>query len=258
MNDNQITSQLQTIEKTYGVHILTAVESGSRAWGFASPDSDWDVRFIYVHPVRWYLQVEPERDVIEVMTEDGFDAVGWDLRKALQLFRKTNPSMLEWLMSPIRYIDNDNFSESLVRLIPHYFNPTSGLHHYYSMAESHNEKYLLKNGITLKRFLYYLRSLLACKWIMHEMTPPPVPFRELVGATVHDSNLIAAINRLLDKKSKSKEHDKDSVEPILIDFAATLQEEIADYLNRVKLPAPDKDKDQILNNLLYTMAVSTC
>lgn len=256
MNDNQITSQLQAIEKTYGVHILTAVESGSRAWGFASPDSDWDVRFIFVHPVRWYLQVEPGRDVIEVMTEDGLDAVGWDLRKALQLFRKTNPSMLEWLMSPIRYIDNDNFAKSITSLIPHYFNPTRGLHHYYSMAESHNEKYLLKNGITLKRFLYYLRSLLACKWIMREMTPPPVPFVELVGATVRDSNLIAAINRLLDKKSKSKEHDKDSVEPILTDFATSLQVEIADYLNTVTLPCPDRNKDDMLNDLLYKMAVN--
>lgn len=254
MTLEQIKQSLQEIERKNNVRILTAVESGSRAWGFASPDSDWDVRFIYVHPMRWYLQVEPGRDVIEVLTDEGFDAVGWDLRKALSLFRKTNPSMLEWLMSPVRYIDNDGFAEMLRSLIPNYFNPTRGLYHYYSMGVNHNERYLLKNGITLKRFLYYLRSLLACKWIMSHKTPAPVMFNELVDNIVTDTEVKDAIVRLIAKKSICKEHDKDTVEPILIEYAYTTQDEITDYLQSVSLPEPDRDKDDLLDDLLYRLS----
>ena len=99
MTREEILKHLQKIKVQYNVKILYAAESGSRAWGFSSPDSDWDVRFIYVHPLNWYLTVNFNRDVIEIMTDEGFDAVGWDIRKTLQLYRKTNPTMLEWLKS---------------------------------------------------------------------------------------------------------------------------------------------------------------
>ncbi len=122
MTADGIRQRLEKVERENHVRILLAVESGSRAWGFASPDSDWDVRFIYVHPVEWYLKVEPGRDVIEEMDNDGFDASGWELRKALQLFRKTNPSLLEWLRSPIKYMDR-GLADALIKVEQDYFNP---------------------------------------------------------------------------------------------------------------------------------------
>ncbi len=94
---------LAQAEQRYDVKVLLAVESGSRAWGFASPDSDWDVRFIYVHRPEWYLGIDEKRDVIEEMLPLDIDLAGWDLRKALRLFRKSNPPLLEWLRSPLNY-----------------------------------------------------------------------------------------------------------------------------------------------------------
>ncbi len=257
MTREEIVDQLREIEKAHNVRVLLAVESGSRAWGFASPDSDWDVRFIYVNPVRQYLRVEPIRDVIEVMTDSGFDAVGWDLRKALQLFRRTNPSILEWLLSPIRYIDTDGLAETLLSLIPSYYNPKSGIHHYLNMAISHNEKYLLKNGITLKRFLYYLRSLLACRWIMDHLSPPPVPFHRLIEATVKEAPVLDAIHAMLAKKTVSKEHDKEEVDPLLLNYARTINDEVEAFLSSSPLPTPERGKDETLDNLLYSMAKLT-
>ncbi|MEM6906851.1 MAG: nucleotidyltransferase domain-containing protein, partial [Pseudomonadota bacterium] len=98
----EIMAKLTGIERDFGVRILFAIESGSRAWGFPSPDSDYDVRFVYVHPTDWYLSLTPGRDVIELPIRDDLDIGGWDLRKALNLLLKPNPVMLEWLSSPIR------------------------------------------------------------------------------------------------------------------------------------------------------------
>ena len=95
--------QLDEIESVHNVSILYAVESGSRAWGFASPDSDFDVRFLYVRPVLDYLRIRPMRDVIELPLTGDLDTNGWDIVKALNLFRSSNPALLEWLRSPIIY-----------------------------------------------------------------------------------------------------------------------------------------------------------
>ena len=95
----EILKRLSTIESAQAITVLYACESGSRAWGFPSPDSDYDVRFLYVHDRDWYLtfDVERRRDVIECPIEDDIDCSGWDLRKALHLFTRTNGALLEWL-----------------------------------------------------------------------------------------------------------------------------------------------------------------
>ena len=105
--DEEIQRSIDEIEQSENVTVLYACESGSRAWGFHSQDSDYDVRFIYAHPPDWYLSVdlEKKRDVIERPILDDLDVSGWDLRKSLQLFRKSNPPLLEWLDSPIVYRD---------------------------------------------------------------------------------------------------------------------------------------------------------
>jgi len=99
-----IMSELRSIETREDVRILFAIESGSRAWGFASPDSDFDVRFVYVRRQDWYLSLTPGRDVIELPLVGDDDINGWDIRKALNLALKPNPVLLEWLSSPVQYI----------------------------------------------------------------------------------------------------------------------------------------------------------
>ncbi len=245
---------LRELEVKYSVRVLFAAESGSHAWGFSSPDSDWDVRFVYVHPLRWYLTVETGRDVIEELTEDGFDVAGWDIRKALQLYRKTNPSMLEWFGSPIVYMDDGILKEALQQLSPHFFNRTRAMYHYFHVASGHENRYLEKRGVELKRYLYFLRGLLACKWLMHKETPPPVPFMELVDSEVRDPDVRREIEHILDLKRTSREHDKEIVSDLLWSYGHQLLEEAQDFLGSFR---PEKEtrnrNDAELDQLLFNI-----
>lgn len=73
-----IQEKLREIELRENVKVLYAVESGSRAWGVASPDSDYDVRFIYVRNQKDYLRLDEVRDVIEWQLDEVLDINGWD------------------------------------------------------------------------------------------------------------------------------------------------------------------------------------
>ena len=152
---------LDAIEREEGVRVLFACESGSRAWGFASPDSDYDVRFVYVQPRDWYLSIGDQRDVIERPIVDLYDVSGWDLRKALRLFRKSNPPMLEWLGSPIVYRERTTAAASLRRIAARSFSPRACAFHYLHMARGNYREYLQADALPLKKYLYVLRPLLA-------------------------------------------------------------------------------------------------
>ena len=136
-----ILKELTQIEKTENVRILMAVESGSRAWGFASPDSDYDVRFIYVRPKDEYLRLEKCRDVIELPLSNELDINGWDLSKTLQLMHKSNPTLFEWFSSPIVYLETD-FAARFKSIMGRYFSSKRGLYHYISMAAGNYREYL--------------------------------------------------------------------------------------------------------------------
>ena len=149
MND-LILQKLKEIEEKEGVRILYAVESGSRAWGFESQDSDWDVRFVYAHPQNWYLSIEGKRDVIEVPISDSLDISGWDIRKALQLYNKSNPPFYEWLQSPVVYVENEDFTQRLRDLMPEFYSPPSCFQHYSHMAKGNHKAYLVNEKVQLK------------------------------------------------------------------------------------------------------------
>ena len=135
-----ILSHLEDVEQQNNVKVLLAVESGSRAWGFHSAESDWDVRFVYVHNLDWYLKVNEGRDVIEHMYDDDVDLVGWDLRKTLRLFQKSNPALMEWLHSPIIYRADEVFLSRMRGLEPTYFNPIKVMYHYGSIYIKHDKR----------------------------------------------------------------------------------------------------------------------
>lgn len=198
-----ILNKLTQIEETENVRILLAVESGSRAWGFASPDSDYDVRFIYVRPRDAYLQLQKCRDVIELPINDVLDINGWDLSKALQLLRKSNPTLFEWFSSPIVYLETD-FAARFKSIMGRYFSSKRGLYHYINMAFGNYREYLKGDMVKAKKYFYVLRPVLACRWILDKGTPPPMLFSELM-----ESELVPELKpeslRLLDLKVNSPE-----------------------------------------------------
>ena len=170
------------IEAKHDVRVLFAAESGSRAWGFASPDSDYDVRFIYVHRPDWYVGIGEPRDVIEAMLPGDLDLSGWDLRKTLRLFLRCNLALNEWLGSPIVYAERGDLARQMRDLLPAAFRAPAGYHHYLSMAQGVFNDHLANDPVRLKKVFYVLRPLLACRWIAAAGTQPPTEFDQLVAA----------------------------------------------------------------------------
>lgn len=187
--------------------VLLAVESGSRAWGFASPNSDYDVRFIYVNRPDWYLSVglEEQRDVIEYPIVDEIDINGWDLRKALRLFWKSNPAFVEWIQSPILYSQAGSFAESARALLPRVYSCERGIHHYRSMAKTNYRGYLRADRVPLKKYFYVLRPLLAVRWLERYGRAAPIEFSRLLEVIADEPALIDAIDGLLALKRSSPE-----------------------------------------------------
>jgi predicted nucleotidyltransferase len=175
----RIATTLAALEAQHGIRILYACESGSRAWGFPSPNSDYDVRFIYVHPLAWYLGLDEGPDTLSFPVDDELDLAGWELRKTLRLLRGSNAALFEWLQSPIVYHEAPGFRAQLVPLLPQAFNPKAGLHHYLGQLRRGVEEELVGEEVRLKRLFYALRSALAARWIRERHTLPPMEFAPL-------------------------------------------------------------------------------
>ena len=198
-----IKEKLDEIERRENIKILHCVESGSRAWGFASPDSDYDVRFIYVRPKEFYLRLDKTRDVIEWQLDDTLDINGWDIKKALQLLHKSNPTLFEWNSSPIVYKTTPEW-ERISAVINSYFVAKQGLYHYLNTARHNYKEFLTGDTVKYKKYFYVLRPLLACKWILAEGTPPPMLFSTLMDKYL-DEELKPDVERLLDIKMNTPE-----------------------------------------------------
>lgn len=245
-----ILENLSRIEKEHGVRILYAVESGSRAWGFASRNSDYDVRFIYIHPLDWYLSIRDKRDVIEVPISDDLDISGWDLRKALGLFAKSNPPLLEWLGSPIIYHDKFCLAEQLRELLSTNFLQQRCMYHYLHMARGNYREYLKGEVVRLKKYLYVLRPLLACLWVEKYGSMPPTEFSKLVSDAHLSVSLNAAIDELLAKKQAGDELDSAPKVPILNEFI----EQLLDHYSLLSCKRPLAVVDhEHLDNLFQKM-----
>jgi len=225
----QIEIDLKRLEKEKDIKILYAVESGSRAWGFASTDSDWDVRFIYVHRPEWYLSIDDKRDNMEIMLPNDLDFAGWELRKTLKLFRKSNPPLLEWLRSPLIYLEQFSTVDQMRKLTKDYFNPRSCTYHYLHMAEGNYRDYLQNEIVRVKKYFYVLRPILACKWIESNGTMAPMEFQKLVDSQIDNQDLRREIENLLERKKSGEELDKELRIQIINDFV----ESQIEYFNKV-------------------------
>ena len=198
-----IESKLNEIEEKEHVKILHCVESGSRAWGFASPDSDYDVRFFYVREKNWYLGLNPGRDVIEWQLDDVLDINGWDLQKTLKLLHNSNPTVFEWDKSPIVYRTTPEWKR-ISAILPEYFSPAKMIHHYLGTALGQFNKYLVDDEVRLKKYFYALRPILACEWVADRETPPPMLFDELKEAYLPEK-YVQAVNGLVELKKSTPE-----------------------------------------------------
>ncbi len=211
----EILRRIRAAENEHNVRVLLAIESGSRAWGFESPNSDYDARFVYIHPSDWYLSValEDKRDVIEYPIVDDIDLNGWDLRKALRLFSKSNPAIVEWIQSPIVYTTFGSFAELARALLPQVYSCVSGVHHYRSMAKTNFRGYLREDSVLLKKYFYVLRPLLSVRWIERYATAPPIEFYKLLHLIEDQPNLVADVNALLEQKRAAPELGRDKQVP---------------------------------------------
>lgn len=201
--EDMIRKKLKEIEKKENVRIIMAVESGSRAWGFASPDSDYDVRFVYVRQLEDYLRLEKTKDTIEWQLDDVLDISGWDLKKALQLMHDSNPSIFEWCASPVVYQSSDAFEE-LKRIRGDYYSRKKSLYHYWHMANGNYQTYLQGERVRIKKYFYVIRPLLAAMWVVDKKTQPPMLFSELLDAEL-PVELRCIVDELLEKKQKMPE-----------------------------------------------------
>lgn len=233
-----IKQKLDEIEKKENVTIIHAIESGSRAWGFESPDSDYDVRFIYVRKKNDYLKLEKFRDVIEWEINDVYDINGWDLKKFLQLARNSNPTVFEWNYSPLIYKTTD-FYKSLKSVCDRYFSCKAGIYHYLSMAENDYRNYFKEDNVRLKKYFYVIRPLLACRWIKENKCPPPVLFSELYDI-MENKAIKSVIDELLEIKKTTSELGTGARIKILDDC---IEANISEFKNVAESMEDDKNHD---------------
>ncbi len=247
----EIESRLRQIEQEEEVCIFYTCESGSRAWGFPSANSDYDVRFVYIHPPTWYLSIDDKRDVIERKISDLIDISGWDIRKALKLLRKSNPPLLEWLNSPIIYQQRLDIVEKIRLLMPEYYSPKSCLYHYLHMAEGNFRDYLKGEIVWVKKYFYVLRPILACKWIEAGYGVVPMEFERLIHRLVEDEGLKAAIHELLRRKREGLELDREARIPVISEFIEVELERLGSTSFDGKNGNPDTERlDEVFRWIL--------
>jgi len=245
----EIQSRLRRAETEHEVRVLLAVESGSRAWGFASPDSDFDARFIYVNRMDWYLSIglEEQRDVIEYPIVDEMDINGWDLRKALRLFRGSNPGFVEWIQSPIVYESRGRFHARALELLPVVYSIVRGIHHYRSMAKTNFRGYLQAEQVPLKKYFYVLRPLLAVRWLERHQRPAPIEFHRLLDTIREEPGLPEAIDDLLELKRNTGEL---GLSGQVVPIQRFIEREL-DRIEGLELPAKDRPEVEPLLSELF-------
>lgn len=245
----EILKRIRDAEAEHHVRVLYAIESGSRAWGFESPNSDYDVRFIYAHPKDWYVAVdlEEKRDVIEYEIVDEIDINGWDVRKALKLFSRSNPSIVEWLLSPMVYIDDEHFAARTRGLLNDVYSIEKGIYHYRSMAKTNYRGYLKSDLVPIKKYFYVLRPLLATLWMEKYGEPAPIVFEQLRTMVADNVELDREISALLKRKKRSQEKEVAAQIPVLNEFIEGELERLESYGEK----PPEKGSSFGLLNTLF-------
>lgn len=250
-----IKEQLTRIENENNVKILYAIESGSRGWGFESKDSDFDVRFIYLHPVEWYLSIFEQRDIIEIPVNKVLDVNGWGLQKVMQHINKSNPSILEWLSSPIVYRENPNFAGELKNVADKYFSSVHAAYHYIGLAKKCFSGMMDADNIKIKKLFYVIRPILCCMWIEKYNTIPPMNIQDLMKGIILDNKIKNIIDELIVVKADCIESDTIKQPCELISF---LDGKIKYYDSYVKSIKNEKERDISMLNQFFQETLNEC
>ncbi len=230
----KIKQHLAEIEKKYHLKIFHACETGSRAWGFPSFDSDYDVRFIYMHHKDWYLSLKEGKDTLDIMLDGNItDLSGWDIRKSLRLLWKSNPPLLEKIHSQIVYVSNESFMTELRELTQKYYSRIATHYHYFNMAENSIKALEGEKSYRLKKFFYALRATVACKWIMEKEEIPPVYFPAMLEKLDISPDIQSRIHQLITFKLQKSESYEHSGDHNLIDFIKDLLQSTANKANQL-------------------------
>lgn len=243
----EILHLLHQLETEHGIRILYACESGSRAWGFPSPDSDYDVRFIYAHPVQWYFSVDEPKDTLERPVSDLLDAGGWELRKALRQMRKSNATLFEWLQSPVVYRQQEGFGYDMRELMHAYFSPRAVVYHHLGLVRKMWMEASASPDIRLKTAFYLLRSLLSAAWVLEKGALPPMafgPLRELI----RDEDLARLTEKWLAQKTQADERLR---VPLPASFRAFLEAGVALCETHAQTLPVNQSGPEQLNTFLY-------
>lgn len=241
-----ITKALQELERQKGISILYACESGSRAWGFPSPDSDYDVRVIYIHPKEWYLSIDDLKKTVELPVSGDLDISGWDIRKALRIFCKSNASIFEWLQSPIVYQSRTDFARQLRELMPQYFSPRAVMHHHLGIVYKIYGEAREEPEVKLKKYFYILRSLLSAIWVREYQTLPPMEFKSLITLLPHESDIFTKVQLLWQMKATA---DEKTTIPSIKSLHQFIEEELMACETSASTVAVSKNNTEKLNQL---------
>jgi uncharacterized protein len=214
---DQIHQALSDLRTQHGIRVLHACESGSRAWGFASPDSDYDVRIVYCYDQRGYLRVFDVCDQIELPITGELDVAGWDLRKTLRLLARSNAVVFEWLQSPILYGGEPRARDALWQVALEVFDPKACINHYLGIVRS-SLSTVDSGGISIKKVFYVLRPLLAAYWIAERRSVPPMEFEPLRDMLENHPSIQSIVDDLLKEKAMSAEKHRIPLCPALQRF----------------------------------------
>jgi predicted nucleotidyltransferase len=216
-----IDSLLDRIVREQRVAIPLAIESGSRAWGFPSPDSDYDCRFIYVRTVDGYLSPWVSRDVIETPLIGDLDVNGWDLGKALKLLLKGNAVIIEWLNSPFAYRGDPVFRADFLAFANRHADRTMIARHYLHLGERQRRVYFPDGGeVALKKLFYALRPAAALRWLrVHpDAAIAPMHFPTLMRACDPPKALATLVEDLIIRKAETRELGSAPLPGLIADF----------------------------------------
>lgn len=240
----KIKAYLKNLEEERQIKILLACETGSRAWGFPSVDSDYDIRLIYVHKLDWYLSLHNRKDNLNLMLDNNdVDITGWDLQKSFNLLKKSNPPMLERIQSDMIYMADEEFTMEIVPLAQGFYSKIATMHHYLSMAVKFKDELGESHSYRLKKFFYALRSALVCKWILDRDEIPPLQFGELYKGLDLPASHQRRIEELIELKMTIDEKHHHSGEAALIDLMEECIQRARE--NRNQLPSTKGDIEEL-------------
>lgn len=240
----RIVEKLEEIAAEENIRILFAIESGSRAWGFHSPDSDYDVRFVYTRPVEWHFRLEQKRDVVERPIDDELDLSGWELSKALTLALGSNAVIAEWLQSPIVYLSEAAAMQELHQFCAQVLDRRSVSWHYLKLMERQQSRLNAPDGgIRLKRYFYVLRPALALRWMrIAGSGMPPMDMAALVAGADLSPEESAALDALTEAKKAAREKAIwSATDPVLDALVSKEENAVHDWLANATDTKPFRD-----------------